>query len=85
MKRVVIVGGGITGLATAHALEKSREPCSVTIVEAASRFGGNLVTLSHNGFGHNWFIKQTGRSCIRFCSRLGFAAFRSRHCFGCAA
>ena len=50
MKRVVIVGGGITGLATAHALEKSREPCSVTIVEAASRFGGNLVTLSHNGF-----------------------------------
>ena len=50
MKRVVIVGGGITGLATAHALERSREPCSVTIVEAAPRFGGNLLTLSHNGF-----------------------------------
>ncbi len=50
MKRVVIVGGGITGLATAHALEKSREPCQVTVVEAAPRFGGNLVTVSHNGF-----------------------------------
>jgi oxygen-dependent protoporphyrinogen oxidase len=50
MKRVVIVGGGITGLATAHALEKSREPCSVNLVDAAPRLGGNLVTVSHNGF-----------------------------------
>ena len=50
MKRVVIVGGGITGLATAHALEKSSEPCDVHVVDAAPRLGGNLVTLSHNGF-----------------------------------
>ena len=50
MKRVVIVGGGITGLATAYALEKSREPCQVTLVEGSPRFGGNLVTVSHNGF-----------------------------------
>ena len=50
MKRVVIVGGGITGLATAHALEKSSEPCEVRVVEAAPRLGGNLVTFSHNGF-----------------------------------
>lgn len=50
MKRVVIVGGGITGLATAHALEKSAEPFDVRIVEGARRLGGNLVTLNHNGF-----------------------------------
>jgi oxygen-dependent protoporphyrinogen oxidase len=50
MKRVVIVGGGITGLAAAHALEKSAERCEVRIVEAASRLGGNLLTLRHNGF-----------------------------------
>jgi oxygen-dependent protoporphyrinogen oxidase len=50
MKRVVIVGGGITGLATAHALEKANEPCEVRLVEAAPRLGGNLVTLNHNGF-----------------------------------
>lgn len=50
MKRVVIVGGGITGLATAHALEKSREPCQVHLVEASPRLGGNLVTVCHNGF-----------------------------------
>lgn len=50
MKRVVIVGGGITGLATAHALEKAKEPCEVHIVEAAPRLGGNLVTVSYSGF-----------------------------------
>jgi oxygen-dependent protoporphyrinogen oxidase len=50
MKRVVIVGGGITGLATAHALEKGREPCEVHLVEAAPRLGGNLVTVSYSGF-----------------------------------
>jgi oxygen-dependent protoporphyrinogen oxidase len=50
MKRVVIVGGGITGLATAYALEKSGEPCQVHVVEAAPRLGGNLVTVNHNGF-----------------------------------
>ncbi|MBX3189718.1 MAG: protoporphyrinogen oxidase [Labilithrix sp.] len=50
MKRVVIVGGGITGLATAHALEKSREPCQVRIIEAGPGLGGNIVTIRHNGF-----------------------------------
>lgn len=50
MKRVVIVGGGITGLAIAHALEKAAERCEVRIVEAGSRLGGNLVTVRHNGF-----------------------------------
>lgn len=50
MKRVVIVGGGITGLAAAHALEKGRERCEVQLVEAGPQLGGNLRTLRHNGF-----------------------------------
>jgi len=50
MKRVVIVGGGITGLAAAHALEKGQERCEVQIVEASPNLGGNLVTVRHNGF-----------------------------------
>jgi protoporphyrinogen/coproporphyrinogen III oxidase len=50
MKRVVIVGGGITGLAAAHALEKGQERCEVTLIEAAPRLGGNLQTIRHNGF-----------------------------------
>jgi len=50
VKRVVIVGGGITGLALAHALEKSSERCDVKLLEAASHLGGNLVTLYHAAF-----------------------------------
>jgi oxygen-dependent protoporphyrinogen oxidase len=50
MKRVVIVGGGITGLATAHALEKAAEPCEVHLVEGGPRLGGNLVTYNYSGF-----------------------------------
>jgi oxygen-dependent protoporphyrinogen oxidase len=50
MKRVVIVGGGITGLAIAHALEKAEQRCDVRIVEAGSHLGGNVVTIRHNGF-----------------------------------
>lgn len=50
MKRVVIVGGGITGLATAHALDKAAERSAVTIVEAGEHLGGNLQTIRHNGF-----------------------------------
>ena len=50
MKRVVIVGGGIAGLAVAHALEKGSEPCNVKILEASNRLGGNIVTLRYGGF-----------------------------------
>lgn len=50
MKRVVIVGGGITGLATAHALESASGRCEVRLLEAAPHLGGNLVTVRHNAF-----------------------------------
>ena len=50
MKRVVIVGGGIPGLAAAHALERGQERCEVRLIEASPNLGGNLVTVRHNGF-----------------------------------
>jgi oxygen-dependent protoporphyrinogen oxidase len=50
LKRVVIVGGGITGLAAAHALEKAAERCEVRLLEGAPHLGGNLQTIRHNGF-----------------------------------
>jgi oxygen-dependent protoporphyrinogen oxidase len=47
-KRIVIVGGGITGLAAAYAAaRRSRElarPTDITVIDAGSRWGGNLVT-----------------------------------------
>lgn len=50
MKRVVIVGGGITGLSAAHALEKAEDRREVFIVEGSTQLGGNLQTVRHNGF-----------------------------------
>lgn len=50
MKRVVIVGGGITGLALAHALEKAEEPCRVQLIEGSDHLGGNMQTVRHNGY-----------------------------------
>ncbi len=53
-KRIVIVGGGITGLAAAHAaVLRAREvgrSVLVTVFEASGRFGGNLMTEEVDGF-----------------------------------
>ncbi len=42
MKHVVIVGGGISGLAAAHALEAQSTAVAVTVLEASERLGGTL-------------------------------------------
>jgi oxygen-dependent protoporphyrinogen oxidase len=53
-RRIVIVGGGITGLAAAHAaVGRAREtgrPLAVTLLEASPRLGGNLLTERVDGF-----------------------------------
>ncbi len=48
--RVVIVGGGISGLATAWRLKLRRPDAVVTVLEAAARFGGKLVSEHRDGF-----------------------------------
>jgi oxygen-dependent protoporphyrinogen oxidase len=54
VKRIVIAGGGITGVSAAYAAaERARElgaPVSVTLLERSARFGGNLQTERHDGF-----------------------------------
>lgn len=47
MRKIVIVGAGITGLATAYWLKKSG--FDVTVIEKESVVGGNIQTLSNNG------------------------------------
>jgi oxygen-dependent protoporphyrinogen oxidase len=52
MKRIAIVGGGISGLAAAFALEERRragEPLQYVVFEAAPRLGGVLVTEQVDG------------------------------------
>ncbi len=45
--RVIVVGGGITGLACAYRL---RDAHDVTVLEASQRVGGNITTLRKDGF-----------------------------------
>ena len=53
-RRIVIVGGGITGLTAAHAAMKraseTGQRAVVTVLERSPRFGGNLVTERVDGF-----------------------------------
>lgn len=74
--RVVIVGAGITGLAIAWHLKRSRPDLSVTVLEAASRAGGNIRSERIDGFlvehGPNGFL-DTKPSTIQLCKDLGLA------------
>lgn len=49
--RVVIVGGGLSGLTVAHRLTRQRSPApQVTLLESRDRLGGVIHTESRNGF-----------------------------------
>jgi protoporphyrinogen oxidase len=45
---IIIIGGGISGLAAAHELTRRRIP--FRLLEAASRLGGLIRTEHHDGF-----------------------------------
>jgi oxygen-dependent protoporphyrinogen oxidase len=53
MKRIAIIGGGISGLSAAYSLEKKRRarvPVEYVLYESADRLGGVLVTDDVDGF-----------------------------------
>lgn len=63
-KRVVIIGGGITGLSAAWQLQRSAAqqsiPLQYTILEQSDRWGGKIQTDQVDGFGDAPFIIDYG-------------------------
>ncbi|MCM3616967.1 protoporphyrinogen oxidase [Sutcliffiella horikoshii] len=53
-KRVVIIGGGITGLSAAYYLQKENKEknlnIEITLIEASNRLGGKIQTVRRDGF-----------------------------------
>lgn len=76
--RLLVVGGGVTGLAAAHrALEVAREraqPLELTLVEARERLGGTIATERADGFlvesGPDSFLSEKPWA-LALCRRLG--------------
>jgi len=80
-RRVVIVGGGITGLSAAHRLlqkgaDAAGAPLSVTLLEARPRLGGNIQTERRDGFvidgGPDAFVAARPHATA-LCKELGLA------------
>lgn len=71
---VVVVGGGIAGLAAAHRLTTLDSPVRVTLVEASERLGGKIVTERVDGFliegGPDSFLAAKPRG-VGLCREVG--------------
>ena len=72
--QVVVVGGGIAGLAAAHRLTRLSPRVSVTLVEGSERLGGKIVTERVDGFviegGPDSFLSAKPRG-VGLCRELG--------------
>jgi oxygen-dependent protoporphyrinogen oxidase len=83
---VVVLGGGITGLAAAHRLMQVRADAApgvrVTLVEAEDRLGGKIVTEWVDGFvvegGPDSFLASKPRG-IGLCEELGIGDWPRAH------
>jgi protoporphyrinogen oxidase len=62
MNRIVIIGGGISGLAAAHRVQELNPSINVTLLEASARLGGTIQTEYRDGFllerGPDSFISE---------------------------
>jgi len=77
-KRVVVIGGGITGLTAAYRLTQATQarevPLEVVLLEASGRLGGTIATHAQDGL-----LMEQGPDCflsakpwgVRLCEELG--------------
>ena len=74
MNRIVIIGGGISGLAAAHRILELNPAAHVTILEASDRLGGTIQTEHRDGFllerGPDSFISEKPQA-LALAKRLG--------------
>jgi len=50
VKRILVVGGGIAGLAAAYRLAREVRAATVTLIESEPRLGGKILTERVGGF-----------------------------------
>lgn len=80
MKKIIIVGGGIAGLAAAYRIQEEiagkGAAIECVVVESSNRFGGKILTARFDGFivegGPDSFISQKP-GAIELCKKLGIA------------
>ncbi len=79
VRRVAVIGGGISGLAAAHRLieqSSSERPIEVTLFEASDRVGGVFGTIHIDDYlvetGADMFITNQP-AAVKLCERLGIA------------
>ncbi|MCM2359687.1 MAG: protoporphyrinogen oxidase [Geobacteraceae bacterium] len=78
MKKVIVVGGGISGLATAYLLQRraqaARVELEVTLLEQEQRVGGKIRSIRDDGFlcewGPNGFLDNKPQT-LELCRVLG--------------
>jgi len=72
--RIVVIGGGISGLAVAHRLVELSPTTQITLLEASSRLGGTIRTDERDGFllerGPDSFISEKPEA-VALAKRLG--------------
>ncbi|HEX3325484.1 MAG TPA: protoporphyrinogen oxidase [Actinomycetota bacterium] len=74
MSSVVVIGGGITGLAAAHTLASRGDDLEVTLVEGDARLGGKILTEHEDGItyeaGADAFVARDP-AILQLCTDLG--------------
>jgi oxygen-dependent protoporphyrinogen oxidase len=89
-RRIVVVGGGISGLSAAYFLRRRLPDAKIVLLEARERTGGNIRTEATGGFvidaGPDSFLR-TKPAAVKLCAELGLESElvrprpESRHVF----